>query len=261
MYGIQTDDGELWQPGPLGRPAKTDRNNEICRRYQGGVSSVALAAEYGVSRERICQILRRANLIEKKAQRARLVRETEAEAAAEARVQVERQIARACELVRNGSTHLDAALATGVSRVVVAYNCKKRGIKSKNGRHQDFSEREARVRAMRAEGKTFAEIIQTLRLEGDLIQPNWIHNNLPDLVTPHSRKLASAILPTAPRAAKPPTPKPEDIWTDDKVAALKQHWRSGCSAQQISDIFGPPFTRNAIIGKVHRLRSAGKLFE
>ncbi len=47
-------------------------------------------------------------------------------------------------------------------------------------------------------------------------------------------------------------------WTDEKVEQLKQHWMEGKSASQIATLLGHGLTRNAIIGKVHRLGLAGR---
>ncbi len=41
-------------------------------------------------------------------------------------------------------------------------------------------------------------------------------------------------------------------WTDDRVEKLKQLWGDGMSASQIAKALGE-VTRNAVIGKVHRL--------
>jgi len=41
-------------------------------------------------------------------------------------------------------------------------------------------------------------------------------------------------------------------WTDDRVEQLKKLWESGLSASQIAAELGN-VTRNAVIGKVHRL--------
>jgi GcrA cell cycle regulator len=41
-------------------------------------------------------------------------------------------------------------------------------------------------------------------------------------------------------------------WTDDRVRQLKKLWEAGLSASQIADEFGE-VTRNAVIGKLHRL--------
>ena len=47
-------------------------------------------------------------------------------------------------------------------------------------------------------------------------------------------------------------------WTDDKVELLRQLWLDGRSASQISAALGHGLTRNAVIGKVHRLGLAGR---
>src|ERR1700749_4467063 len=47
-------------------------------------------------------------------------------------------------------------------------------------------------------------------------------------------------------------------WTDELVEQLKQHWIDGKSASQIAGLLGNGVTRNAVIGKVHRLGLAGR---
>jgi GcrA cell cycle regulator len=47
-------------------------------------------------------------------------------------------------------------------------------------------------------------------------------------------------------------------WTDETVEQLKQHWLDGKSASQIAGLLGNGMTRNAVIGKVHRLGLAGR---
>ena len=44
-------------------------------------------------------------------------------------------------------------------------------------------------------------------------------------------------------------------WTDERVELLKKLWADGLSASQIAAELGG-ITRNAVIGKVHRLRRA-----
>ena len=46
-------------------------------------------------------------------------------------------------------------------------------------------------------------------------------------------------------------------WTDERVEALKKLWQEGLSASQIAGRIGG-VTRNAVIGKVHRLGLAGR---
>jgi GcrA cell cycle regulator len=47
-------------------------------------------------------------------------------------------------------------------------------------------------------------------------------------------------------------------WTDERVALLKKLWMEGLSASQIAAELGEGVTRNAVIGKVHRLKLSGR---
>jgi GcrA cell cycle regulator len=46
-------------------------------------------------------------------------------------------------------------------------------------------------------------------------------------------------------------------WTDERVELLKKLWADGLSASQIANELGS-VTRNAVIGKVHRLGLSGR---
>ena len=46
-------------------------------------------------------------------------------------------------------------------------------------------------------------------------------------------------------------------WTDERVELLKKLWADGLSASQIAAELGG-ITRNAVIGKVHRLGLSGR---
>jgi GcrA cell cycle regulator len=46
-------------------------------------------------------------------------------------------------------------------------------------------------------------------------------------------------------------------WTEDRVETLKKLWSDGLSASQIAKQLGG-VTRNAVIGKVHRLGLSGR---
>ena len=48
-------------------------------------------------------------------------------------------------------------------------------------------------------------------------------------------------------------------WTDERVELLKKLWSEGLSASQIAGRLGMGVTRNAVIGKVHRLGLAGRV--
>src|ERR1700712_3006278 len=47
-------------------------------------------------------------------------------------------------------------------------------------------------------------------------------------------------------------------WTDERVETLKKLWMEGFSASQIAGELGEGVTRNAVIGKVHRLKLSGR---
>ena len=47
-------------------------------------------------------------------------------------------------------------------------------------------------------------------------------------------------------------------WTDEKVSKLKELWGKGNTASQIAEILGG-VSRNAVIGKAHRLNLSGKI--
>lgn len=47
------------------------------------------------------------------------------------------------------------------------------------------------------------------------------------------------------------------MWTEEKVGQLRKYWAEGLSASQIARELGG-VTRNAVIGKVHRLGLAGR---
>ncbi len=55
------------------------------------------------------------------------------------------------------------------------------------------------------------------------------------------------------------TTKTQRVWTDERVDALKDLWRQGYSCSIIADRLGAGLTRNAIIGKVHRMGLSGRV--
>ncbi len=47
-------------------------------------------------------------------------------------------------------------------------------------------------------------------------------------------------------------------WNDETIAALRQMWLEGMSASQVARQLGGGLSRNAVIGKVHRLGLSGR---
>lgn len=250
-------------PKSPAKNAKIIRNEEIVKKYKAGSSTVKLAQEYGVSRERICQLLRGDNIIATVNQRRQLAREGLKEQAQEIRNRAKEERAarlqRAVELVKEGRSRRQAGASAGLSPTeqnLLITACRLQGLKSTHGRWRDLSEREARVRSLHAEGKGLAETVAILREEGDkTANTHWIQGHCADLNFNRHRRVSAPSV-----RERPAKPDPDSIWTEEKTAELRRLWLNGCSAQQISDIFGSPFTRNSIIGKVHRLRNERKLF-
>ena len=59
---------------------------------------------------------------------------------------------------------------------------------------------------------------------------------------------------------QPQVMNPEKMpWTEDRVELLKKLWTEGHSASQIAAKLGMGVTRNAVIGKVHRLNLSGRV--
>lgn len=48
-------------------------------------------------------------------------------------------------------------------------------------------------------------------------------------------------------------------WTDERVALLKKLWGEGKSAAEIAKMLGGGLTRNAVIGKAHRLKLSNRV--
>jgi GcrA cell cycle regulator len=47
-------------------------------------------------------------------------------------------------------------------------------------------------------------------------------------------------------------------WTDDRINLLKRMWKEGKSAAEIAKVLGKGVTRNAVIGKAHRMGLSGR---
>lgn len=252
---------------------KAERNEAWNAEFLAGKNASKIAAENGISRERVCQILRKKNTISLVAERKRLAREAmAAEATAikdEARTEFEANLAVGIDLIRQGHSIAEAMRRSGVSCNVLGPACKRAGVATRYGRWRDLGPTLVRAREMRAQGATWAEIFRALPEEGFTpISAQIVSRHLPDLVLRRSPRGVHAKETTHPqRPIKEPKAVPQrlqhpdnsETWTDERVAALINHWFHGCSAMQCADLLGPPITRNAVIWKIGRLRATGKL--
>jgi predicted DNA-binding protein YlxM (UPF0122 family) len=239
-----------------------DRDIQITAAYEDGATSQQLADLYGISRERICQILRRSNAIELRASRRKTVMATfEREASAikqAAKEDFDECLGRAIELVREGRSLAEAGREVGFNRTKVNFlgaACKKAGVATLHGRWRDNGPKISRVRELRATGMKWIDISAICEAErmGPVTQP-WLNHHCPDLIRRGRRRNTGSANSLAKAAPHPPR---DDDWTQERVDYLVRLWLNGSSAQQCADILG--MTRNAIIGKINRVRTAGQL--
>jgi len=52
--------------------------------------------------------------------------------------------------------------------------------------------------------------------------------------------------------------QPESTWTEERVTRLRELWAQGKTASEIAMALGGAVSRNAVIGKVHRLKLSGR---
>lgn len=239
-----------------------ERNNTFRQLYEDGLSATEIADFNGLSRERVCQVLRKTNTIELRAGRRRMAKEalqTELAARkAEAKEALDVRVAQAVELVRAGKSIASAArevdMAHSYQVVTIQHACKQAGVASNHGRWQDFGPKIARVRALRSEGKPWTEVDRICTAEGfGRVHASWVSNHCPDLVAGRVPRVGAA----SPKVAVPKADL-DAMWTPEKTQELLALWFKGASAQQCADILGSPVTRNAVVGKINRLRVAGQ---
>lgn len=258
------------------RPIIINRNLSMAHDYEiEGLSLIDLAKKHGITRERVCQILRPAGIIESRGERNRIARE-EAQAesqAIKAKFKADRaaKLAEVVHLVKQGYSINEAARRhPGLPKNLYAQAVKDAGVVSRHGRWRDQSKKVARARELRKARMSWIAISDQLKVEGfGGIYPAWVDRHCPDLMQedayqPRADGSKKPIVRANSKARKTRRiPKPivniDDHWTPRLITRLLRLWLGGATAQQIADIFGEPFTRSSILGKLNRLRENGQL--
>lgn len=188
VKGVALDLPEL--PRLAVNVSKRDRNLEIITKYSSDpkkFSTGALAEMYGISKERVCQILRTVNAIGKAQARKELAREALADSKAEAAKELEALYEKVVDYVRAGMSIRKACAAVGQPMhgqfaTVVGAKVRVAGIRRRYGPHgraEEFAERKRRVEALLREGWAVKAIIDKLRAEGETINSVWVYTNFP----------------------------------------------------------------------------------
>lgn len=181
------------QGEPEERVKTNARDAEILAKYTADPkkhSSVKLGIEYGISRERVCQILRRSNALSYERERRELAQrdlveenakvKKENEEAAQAVLDRTVAIIQAEGLsIRKALRKQGLPLHSNLSNLV-AKQLKKLRYKHGHSRWQDFTVRKARVEALLKEGFNINQIVRKMRSSGEdpRINAQWVYNQI-----------------------------------------------------------------------------------
>ena len=261
------------------------RDLRILQRHVNGETLAAIAADFGITRERARQIVagfaakpKRAMVRDRNAEvlaAAKRENLTATEAAERFSISVAtvyqigrraghafrrdllretERIAALAEQVRAGASIIGLAAGDSSTRGLLLEYCKRHGIKSLHGPHRDFEPRRAAIIAMRAEGCSWRDIADEVAvIEGIRVSTAAIYN--------WAYKYIGGMAMKAPRTKRPPQPRPRKsrphysvvLCDNAKAAALANYGQAPASV--VAKAHG--VTRNSIIGHWFRLRQSG----
>lgn len=166
-----------------------DRNVQIAADYVGGMRSPALGVKYGMTRERVRQILRPLNLIGLRKKQDVARREVALSAAQSRRDALIKRKELAVVAFLAGASIRQAAKSNKVSATAVSKILKARGIQNTHSRWRDFTKIKTRTDELLLAGFNPPRIAQILKSEGEKISIYWIYDNFAD--TLKARKAAN----------------------------------------------------------------------
>lgn len=264
------------------------RNADILRRHEAGELYPDIARHYGITRERVRQIVaahggraRSAGNAEQRASlHAKIAEALETRWLTSQQASDEFGVSRAViwKIARERGIEIErrefademrlmflaAKVRAGESiRSVAAdqseekrlyYYCELKGIKSKHGPHRDLSERASLLAQWRDEGLTWEECSKRLaevdgREYGSITAYIWAKNHAPELIGSRDGRKR------APKRAPKPARAPAQIEIKENIRDTALANRGKASASQIAAVLG--VSRNSIIGHWYRSRTAG----
>lgn len=153
------------------------REAAMCRDYLAGYNSPALAERYGITRERVRQILKPHGVIAER-QKQRAQKKMERDAARFAKVyDYERRRKDAVEMVENGVSIAKACRAVRIGHAALKTALGDSGVKSIHGRWRDQTVLRRRVAELIAAGKKPRRIKKILDGENLKVSVHWIYDH------------------------------------------------------------------------------------
>lgn len=272
-----------------------ERNKEILRRHIAGEEHPAIGADYGMSRERVRQIVRAQGGVPRRTQiagRHERIAEyleqnwvTAQEAAERLGVHhaVIRQVAHKRDIaiprldfatemkwrflvarVRAGASINSVAISAGECPATLQHHCDKAGVKSRaSTRHSDHSHRPEMIRQLREQGLDWRDVGKEIARFENITLKNpagtiygWACNNVPELVQPRVR-LPKEPKPRRSRPAAPMrAPRESDPVIDVRPSVRETAVANRGHASASQIAAALGVTRNVIIGHWNRHRAA-----
>lgn len=176
--------------GHEARRARTaERNKKIIAEYQAGDSSVVLEKRYGISRERICQILRVDNVIGNAQARKEAAKEALSSATSKLKAETaalwDSKLKEALDLVKAGSSCRSAATQVGMKghsqfTSLLGKRARAEGMVLRHGPQQNWDKRKERVVKLWDKGYSIPQIVRKLRETTEpTINDPWVYRTFP----------------------------------------------------------------------------------
>jgi hypothetical protein len=176
--------------GQNGNWIDNTRTTDMIAKYEAGRTLQSIGEEYGVSRERVRQLLAPSAITKKKkfvavlqhAEAEKLKQEIQTQYKQELNEKLQKGMA----TVKTGASIAEAARTVGLLPNVLRLACKTAKVKSLHGRWRDNAAIKIRVRELRGLGLTWAQVIKQFNGEGTAhISKHWICNHTADLIKGH----------------------------------------------------------------------------
>lgn len=165
------------------------RNEKIRADYLSGINSPALGLKYGISRERVRQVLEPFGVIAQRKLDRAAARKQASLHTAQQKIEFEAKKHKGVNLVRGGMSISKAAKIIGVAPATVSSAALAAGIVSQHGRWRDLVGAHNLAKMLVEQGLNGKQITTAMRHAGHLISGAWISRHYADAI--RARKAAN----------------------------------------------------------------------